>query len=233
MSSEWNERYLRWSWWLCYLLVVAVPVRALIVNGSTFLPGALLTSVIFLFLGRLIRRGNLGAAAALVVMATLRLFAAYHGLLPIPVPVILGELVVFALGLRAAIALHRQETTSDPAVAVAPDPDEPAGTVGVSRDLLVGVIIVAICGFTFPWLFRVMARPDAMGTPSMLLIPLVQLVGIILGGLLIVAALAMRSGRAWGQTLRGGVYIVMLGVVLLFGDVLVVIGSILVTQLRG
>ena len=190
-------------------------------------------AAILVFLARELDRGKSEAAVGLLVFALARLLGGMLGLLVVPVLFALVEVLVFAQGARAAVALKRgprlqAEPSASPAPAHRPAPLPEKGWSRLACfDLTVGAVLIGLSILSFKWLFEGLPS-DAWGGIGLLLIPIVQLAAVLLGAALLVAAWGGSQGRPWVPKLRWITYLVILGGMAAFGEIVLAITDTLV-----
>jgi hypothetical protein len=229
LSSTQIQSYLRWSSRLAWALALLIPFTALLVGGQLAMILAVGMAAILVFLARELERGKSEAAVGLLVFALARLLGGMLGLLVVPVLFALVEVLVFAQGARAAMALKRGPSA-------APTPTHRPARLpekGWSRlawfDLTVGAGLIVLSILSFKWLFEGLPN-DAWGGIGLLLIPIIQLAAVLLGAALLVAAWGGSQGRSWVPKLRWITYLVILGGMAAFGEIVLAITD---TLLRG
>jgi hypothetical protein len=228
LSPTQIQSYLRWSERLAWALALLIPFTALLVGNRPGMVLAVGMTAILVFLAREVGGGKSEAAIGLLFFALARLLGGLLGLLVVPVLFALVEIVVFAQGARAAMALKRGPLRSRAGDAVplaaahAPArlpawPPEKGWTKHVWFDLTVGLVLIVSSITSFMWLFTGLQSSGSWGGIGLLLIPVVQLAAILLGCALLVAAWGGMRGRTWVPTLRWITYLVMLGGMAAFG----------------
>ena len=223
LSSSQIRSYLRWSERMAWALAILIPLTGLLAGTQKGLAISLAMAAILGFLARELGRGQSEAAIGLFIFALTRVLVGQLGLIPVPMLFALVELVVFAQGARAAMALKRESLQTPagdaiPSAAASPPPLPPerGWTKRVWFDLTVGVVLVVISVTTFILIFADLPS-DAWGGVGLLLIPILQLAVILVGFALIVAALGGTAGRLWVPKLRWITYLVLLGGLAMFG----------------
>ena len=229
LTPEQSHRYLLWSERLAYALAILLGLAAVIL-GKRQLAASLLSAAVFFFFARQLSQGKTDSAIGLLLFAVGRLFATLLGIIHVPTLFALAEITVFGQGARGAIALKRplpvdSETgrpLAQPRTSVTASPPETGWTSRVRFDLATGVVLIVVSITSFTWLFQGVPSSGYMGGPGILLIVGVQLIAILLGLALIVAAFGGMSGGRWVPMFRWIIYLVIVGGILLFGQLVLV-----------